>query len=60
LTRRETEVLRLLAEGMTDREIADRLFISRRTASNHVSAILTKLEVPDRRAAAGHARRRAS
>jgi DNA-binding CsgD family transcriptional regulator len=56
LTSREMEVLRLLAEGRTDREIADALFISRRTASNHVAAILAKLGVPSRRAAAAEAR----
>jgi DNA-binding CsgD family transcriptional regulator/tetratricopeptide (TPR) repeat protein len=43
LTARESEVLPLLAEGLTDREIADRLIISPRTASHHVSAILSKL-----------------
>jgi DNA-binding CsgD family transcriptional regulator len=57
LTRRENDVLRLLAEGLTDREIAERLFITRRTASNHVAAILAKLDVPNRRAAAAGERR---
>lgn len=52
LTAREIDVLRLLAAGLSDREIADALFISRRTASNHVSAILTKLNAPSRTAAA--------
>jgi predicted ATPase/DNA-binding CsgD family transcriptional regulator len=52
LTRREGEVLRLIAEGLTDQEIAARLFISRRTASKHVEAILGKLGVDSRRAAA--------
>jgi predicted ATPase/DNA-binding CsgD family transcriptional regulator/DNA-binding XRE family transcriptional regulator len=52
LTPREREVLRLLVDGCTDREIADQLFISRRTASKHVEAILAKLGVPSRRAAA--------
>jgi DNA-binding CsgD family transcriptional regulator len=56
LTSRELEVLRLLAEGRTDRDIAGALFISRRTASNHVAAILAKLDVSDRRAAAAAAR----
>jgi DNA-binding CsgD family transcriptional regulator/tetratricopeptide (TPR) repeat protein len=45
LTARETEVLELLAEGLTDREIADVLVLSPRTASHHVSAILAKLGV---------------
>lgn len=57
LTRREVEVLRLMAAGLTDREIAERLFISRRTASHHAAAILDKLGVPSRRAAAEEARR---
>jgi DNA-binding CsgD family transcriptional regulator len=52
LTTRELEVLRLLAAGRTDREIADTLFISPRTASKHVSAILTKLDVTSRAEAA--------
>jgi DNA-binding NarL/FixJ family response regulator len=51
LTRREVEVLRLVARGWTDRDIAERLYLSRRTVSNHVSNILAKLDVPSRRAA---------
>ena len=51
LTRREVEVLRLVARGWTDRDIAERLYLSRRTVSNHVSNILGKLNVPSRRAA---------
>ena len=57
LTRREREVLRLITDGLTDREIADRLFIARRTASKHVEGILTKLGVATRREAAAEARR---
>jgi DNA-binding NarL/FixJ family response regulator len=51
LTPRETEVLRLVARGETDRSIAERLYLSRRTVSSHVSNILSKLDVPSRRAA---------
>ncbi len=48
LTRREREVLRLLAAGLSDRQIAELLSISRATASNHVASILGKLDVPSR------------
>ncbi len=51
LTRRELQVLRLVASGETDRGIADTLYVSRRTISSHVSNILDKLDVPSRRAA---------
>ena len=57
LTPREVEVLRLIAAGLTDREIAERLFITRRTASKHVEAILAKLGVPARAGAASQAAR---
>ena len=52
LSPRELDVLRLLVEGQTDREIGDALFISPRTAMAHVANILGKLEVPSRTAAA--------
>jgi DNA-binding CsgD family transcriptional regulator/cell division septum initiation protein DivIVA len=55
LTRREREVLALLCQRLTDREIAERLCISPRTASRHVANIFDKLEVSSRRAAAAHA-----
>jgi DNA-binding NarL/FixJ family response regulator len=58
LSNREREVLRLLVEGSSDHEIADRLFISRRTASKHVAAILEKLGASNRTAAATIAHRR--
>ncbi len=52
LTSREGEVLRLLAQGMTDREIAEVLLISPRTVGGHVTNLLTKLGVESRTAAA--------
>ena len=52
LTRREREVLRLLAAGQTDRDIAEALFIGPRTVSWHVGTILSKLGVTTRREAA--------
>ena len=54
LTPREGEVLRLIAEGRTDREIADALFVSRRTVTTHVTSILGKLEVSSRSAAVAY------
>lgn len=55
LTRREQDVLRLLAAGQTDRDIAESLYIGQRTVSWHVSAILGKLNVKTRREAATRA-----
>jgi len=57
LTPRELEVLDLLAEGARNRDIADALFITEKTASVHVSNVLGKLGVPNRGAAAALARR---
>lgn len=48
LTRREAEVLRLLAEGMNNRTIGEQLIISEKTVKNHVSSILKKMKVKDR------------
>ena len=48
LTVREVEILRLVAAGRTNNEIADRLYISPHTCKSHVSHILTKLEARDR------------
>jgi DNA-binding NarL/FixJ family response regulator len=56
LTHREREVLRLLAEGLTDREIGGALTISIRTVETHVSSILHKLGVRNRAEAAGRYR----
>ena len=55
LTARELQVLRLIAEGLTDREIAERLVISVKTASHHVSHILGKLNARGRVEAASKA-----
>jgi DNA-binding CsgD family transcriptional regulator len=51
LTARELEVLALVAQGLRNAEIADRLFLAQKTVDSHVSAILRKLDVPTR----GHA-----
>jgi DNA-binding CsgD family transcriptional regulator len=55
LTPREVEVLHLLVDGKSDREIATVLRVSRHTAANHVGSILGKLGVPSRAAAAAWA-----
>jgi DNA-binding NarL/FixJ family response regulator len=55
LTKRETEVLALLAEGCSNPQIADRLSISRRTAEHHVASILAKLDLKSRAEAAVYA-----
>jgi DNA-binding CsgD family transcriptional regulator len=57
LTAREIDVLSLIADGKTNRQIATELFISNKTASAHVSHILSKLSVQNRTAAAATARR---
>ncbi len=57
LTRREREILNQLACGLTNRQIAERLYISPRTAAVHVSSVLHKLGVPDRIQAAHLARK---
>jgi DNA-binding CsgD family transcriptional regulator len=57
LTAREQDVLALLADGLSDREISRRLFISERTVHHHVSAVLSKIGVASRTAAAREAAR---
>jgi DNA-binding NarL/FixJ family response regulator len=56
LTARQVDVLRLLDDGLTNAELADRLFLSIKTVDHHVSAILTKLDVGKRRDAVRKAR----
>src|SRR4029078_13381963 len=55
LTARQLEVLTLLAAGLTNTEIAERLVVSQRTAEHHVAAVLTTLGVKTRREAARRA-----
>jgi NarL family two-component system response regulator LiaR len=57
LTERELEVLRLIAEGLNNREIANKLVISDKTVKTHVSSILSKLHLGDRTQAAIYALR---
>jgi DNA-binding CsgD family transcriptional regulator len=57
LSAREREVLRLVAAGLSDAEIAERLVLSRHTVHRHVANIRTKLRLPSRAAAAAHAAR---
>ncbi len=56
LTHRELEVLRALADGLSNREAADRLYLSEGTVKNHVTSVLAKLGVRDRTQAALRAR----
>jgi DNA-binding NarL/FixJ family response regulator len=57
LTERETEVLRLLAQGLSNKEIAQSLSVGEQTVKTHVSHILEKLAVPSRTQAALYAMR---
>jgi DNA-binding NarL/FixJ family response regulator len=56
LTAREVEVLRLVATGATNREIAERLYLSEGTVKNHISRVLSRLGLRDRTQAALYAR----
>lgn len=57
LTARQDEVLTLLGEGLSNLEIADRLFLSPRTVENHVAAVLSKLDASTREGAVAAAER---
>ena len=57
LTDREMEVLSLLAEGLANKDIAERLFLSERTVKNHISNVLSKLHLENRVQAALYAQR---
>ncbi len=52
LTAREVEVLRLVVQGLTDAQVAARLYLSPRTVGRHLTSIYSKLDVPSRTAAA--------
>ncbi|HYI16691.1 MAG TPA: helix-turn-helix transcriptional regulator, partial [Thermomicrobiales bacterium] len=51
LSTREVEVLRLVAQGLSDAEVAEQLFIARRTVNTHLTSIFTKLNVNNRASA---------
>lgn len=55
LSVRELEVLKLVAEGLTDSQVAERLYLSPRTVSQHLRSVYRKLEVPSRAAAVSKA-----
>ena len=55
LTQREVEVLRLIAQGLSDTQIAEKLVISRRTVNTHITSIYRKIEVSSRSSAVRYA-----
>jgi DNA-binding NarL/FixJ family response regulator len=55
LTAREVEVLRLVAQGLTDAHIAEQLVISPRTVNNHLTSIYSKIQVSSKAAATRYA-----
>jgi DNA-binding NarL/FixJ family response regulator len=55
LTRRELEILRLVAQGLSDKEAASTLGLSEHTVHRHISNVLNKLDVPSRTAAVAQA-----
>jgi DNA-binding CsgD family transcriptional regulator len=55
LTRRETEVLRLLGQGLSNRQIADRLYLTVKTVEHHVRGVFVKLDLANRAEAAAYA-----
>jgi DNA-binding NarL/FixJ family response regulator len=57
LTPRELEILRLVAQGLNDAEIAERLVLSQHTVHRHVANVRTKLRLPSRTAAVAYAAR---
>jgi len=58
LTNSELAVVRLATEGLTNRQIGERLFVSRRTVETHLSHVFTKLDIATRTQLAGVATRR--
>ena len=57
LTQREVEILGLIAQGLTNAEIAERLFLSNHTVKTHINRIFAKTGARDRVAAIGYAQR---
>ena len=57
LTTRERRILELIGEGLTNRQIGERLFLAEKTVKNHVSSVLTKLAMQRRSQAAAYAAR---